>query len=687
MNKRDLLLEIGLEEMPARFIIEAMAAFSGKLENWFQQKRINYGEVTHYSTPRRLALFVKDVAASQLDVEEEAKGPTRKIAIDSEGNWSKAAIGFTKSHGLSVDDIYFKEIKGIEYAHVKKFTKGEESIKLLPELAELITSLHFPNNMRWGEQSLRYVRPIRWLVALYGNEPISFSIAGVQTGKTTRGHRFLGKEILLEKASDYEKALLEQYVITNFEQRKEIIIEQITKLGQSQQWEIPVDESLLNEVTNLVEYPTVFYGTFNEDFLNLPEEVLVTSMKEHQRYFPVKNKQGELLPFFVAVRNGNEHHLETVVRGNEKVLRARLADADFFYKEDQKIAINDALKKLETIVYHEKMGTLSEKVKRIQAITNEFATMLSLENEIKQWANRAAEICKFDLVSNMVNEFPELQGVMGEKYALMHGEHSEVAQAVKDHYKPLQVEDEVPASYVGSLVSIADKLDSIISSFAIGLIPTGSQDPYGLRRQATGIIKILLQNQWDLSLEEMLKKGIFIVKHDSDEELYRQLVTFFKMRLKHVLEERGIRHDLIEAVLGGEFNGVPTMIERALTLQSKKDTPDFKTIIESLSRVLNIAKKADDQQSIDVDPNLFENEYEEKLYKQWKQLLENIDTKLTSEEHFNLLSGLRPTITAYFDHTMVMAEKEEMKNNRLTQMRNLAHLIGAYASLNEIVVK
>ena len=565
MNKRDLLLEIGLEEVPARFLSEAINTLEKKIDSWLKERNIAFGEIQVFSTPRRLAVLVKDVVESQEDMEIEAKGPAKKIALDEEGNWSKAAQGFSRSNGMSVEDIYFTEIKGVEYAHVKKFIKGEKTIDLLPELAKLIEGLHFPNNMRWGSFDLRYVRPIRWIVALYGNETIPFSIAGVQTGALTRGHRFLG-ETQVHAATDYEKVLLDQYVIADYDKRKQMIQEQISYLGEKQNWVIPIDESLLDEVVNLVEYPTVFSGAFSKEFLELPEEVLITSMKEHQRYFPVKNENDELLPYFISVRNGNDVHIDNVARGNEKVLRARLADADFFYEEDQKEEIYTSLNKLESIVYHEKIGTLAEKVTRVRKIVRSLGAAISLTDKEKEWADRAAEISKFDLVTNMVNEFPELQGVMGEKYALQKGEQPEVARAINEHYQPRHADDEVPASTIGAVVSVADKLDSIVTSFAIGLIPTGSQDPYALRRQAAGVIQILLEKNWAIGLKELLESAMAIVAEDkvgTEKNLYSNLTRFFTLRMKHLLQEKGISHDIIDAVLGGSFAAVPELVGRS----------------------------------------------------------------------------------------------------------------------------
>ncbi|MFC5466628.1 glycine--tRNA ligase subunit beta [Lederbergia graminis] len=685
MSNRDLLLEIGIEEMPARFVLNAINNLGKQVENWLQENKITFGEIQLFSTPRRLAILIRAVAESQQDIEEEAKGPARKIAQDADGNWSKAALGFARSQGASVEDIFYKEIKGVEYAHISKFIKGKKSIELLSELGDIVTHLHFPNNMRWGNLQIRYVRPIRWIVALFGNETIPFTVANITASNVSYGHRFLGNEIVLHDPKHYEEKLEEQFVIANYYRRKQLIVEQIKQIAESQQWDIPMDEELLEEVTNLVEYPTAFFGTFNQEFLHLPEEVLVTSMKEHQRYFPVKNKQGELLPYFIGVRNGNNHHLDTVVKGNEKVLRARLSDADFFYLEDQKIPIDQSLKKLENIIYHEKLGTLSEKVSRTVQIASILGKMVDLSELEQEKAVKAAEISKFDLVSNMVNEFPELQGVMGEKYALQQGVDRDIALAIKEHYQPQHADDEIPSSNIGAIVSLADKLDSIVSSFAIGLIPTGSQDPYALRRQATGVIRMLLEFDWNISLEHVLQEIIAIEKAEEDAELYNHLEVFFKLRLKYLLEEKGIRHDIIEAVLAGSFNGVPDIVNRAITLQNRSNDTQFKGIIESLSRVLNIASKAETDE--DIDTSIFENDYELNLYNAWQQLAE-INTKTnSSEERFEKLASLQPAISSYFDNTMVMAKEEKLRKNRLAQMKKLSDLIGAYAAMNEIIVK
>ncbi|MFD1705436.1 glycine--tRNA ligase subunit beta [Siminovitchia sediminis] len=687
MSNRHLLLEIGLEEMPARFIRGSIQQLEDRVLAWLDENGIEHGGLTTFSTPRRLAVLVQDVAESQKDKEEESKGPSKKIALDEDGNWSKAALGFSRSQGMSPDDIYFKEIKGTEYAHIKRFIKGEQTVNLLPGLKDIVTNLHFPNHMRWGSHSLRFVRPIRWLLALFGREVIPFTTAGVTAGNKTRGHRFLGDDVVIEQPQEYEEALKGRFVIADAEKRKQMILSQIKELEKDQQWVVLMEEDLLEEVTNLVEFPTAFYGTFDEKYLDLPEEVLITSMKTHQRYFPVKDAEGRLLPYFVSVRNGGRDHLETVARGNEKVLRARLADAEFFYEEDQKLDIREALKKLETIVYHEKIGTLSEKVNRIQKITRVLCDMLKLPDRERRLAERAAAISKFDLVTNMVDEFPELQGVMGEKYARQKGEEETVARAVHEHYQPRHSKDDIPESITGALVGVADKLDTIVSAFAIGLIPTGSQDPYALRRNATGVVQILVGKNWNFSLNELLQQVIDITKEDvqvSNETLMESLQQFFKLRIKHLLQEQQVRYDIIEAVIGGELAGAPDIMEKARILNSHRNDDDFKETIESLSRVMNIAKKSD--QENDIDPTLFENKEEEELYKEYKKIAE-LFSDAGAEHHFSALKTLTPVISAYFDHTMVMAENDKVKDNRLAQMRKLSELIGSFAMVNEIQVK
>ncbi len=690
MANKDILLEIGLEELPARYVTDSMNQLADKVRNWLETMKINYRELKAFSTPRRLAVLVLDVAGTQEDVSEEAKGPARKIAQNDDGEWSKAAIGFSRGQGMSVDDIYYKEINGVEYAHVKKFIKGKQTIELLPELKDLITSIHFPKNMRWADNDLKYIRPIKWIMALFGQEVIPFSITNVTTADWSMGHRFLGGKWHLTNAKDYEEFMLEQKVIVDPVKRKNMIVEQLKNIEEAKDWVIPVDEDLLEEVNNLVEYPTALYGGFESEFLELPQEVLITSMKEHQRYFPVKSKDGKVLPQFVTVRNGGSDHLENVARGNEKVLRARLSDAAFFYHEDQKTDIDSCLNKLTSIVYHEEIGTLAEKVKRVRRLTNIITEKLSFSSQDKVDADRAAEIGKFDLVTNMVNEFPELQGVMGERYARQKGESEAVAIAINEHYKPRNAEDDTPATEVGAVLSVADKMDTICSFFAIGMIPSGSQDPYALRRQATGIVQILLHQNWTIGLEELIQESLSLLNEDGKikqkiEAVTDDLVTFFKLRLKYLLQEKDVRHDLIDAILGAEVGDIHSLFNRARVLEANKNKADFKENIEALSRVINIATKSESQGEINT--SLFENDYEQRLYERYVSLQEQLSQHVTEETYFELLVSLKNDINQYFDHTMIMADDAAIKQNRLHLMAQLSDLIKKFANVSEIIVK
>ncbi|MFP7230806.1 glycine--tRNA ligase subunit beta [Bacillus subtilis] len=679
MSKQDLLLEIGLEEMPARFLNESMVQLGEKLTGWLKEKNITHGEVKLFNTPRRLAVLVKDVAEKQDDIKEEAKGPAKKIALDADGNWTKAAIGFSKGQGADVNDLYIKEVKGTEYVFVQKFQAGQETKSLLPELSGLVTSLHFPKNMRWGNEDLRYIRPIKWIVALFGQDVIPFSITNVESGRTTQGHRFLGHEVSIESPSAYEEQLKEQHVIADPNVRKQMIQTQLETMAAENNWSIPVDEDLLDEVNHLVEYPTALYGSFESEFLSIPEEVLVTTMKEHQRYFPVKDKNGDLLPHFITVRNGNSHAIENVARGNEKVLRARLSDASFFYKEDQKLNIDANVKKLENIVFHEELGSLADKVRRVTSIAEKLAVRLQADEDTLKHVKRAAEISKFDLVTHMIYEFPELQGIMGEKYARMLGEDEAVAAAVNEHYMPRSAGGKTPSTFTGAVVAMADKLDTIASFFSIGVIPTGSQDPYGLRRQASGIVAILLDRNWGISFEELLT----FVQTDKENEL----LDFFTQRLKYVLNAEQIRHDVIDAVLESSELEPYSALHKAQVLEQKLGAPGFKETAEALGRVVSISKKG---VRGDIQPELFENEYEANLFEAYKKVKQNLQESFSKKDYeaaLASLAALKEPIDTYFDHTMVIADNETLKANRLAQMVSLADEIKSFANMNALIVK
>lgn len=690
---KDLLLEIGLEEVPARFVRGAMNQLKEKAAKWLEASRIAHGEIEAYATPRRLALLVRDVEEKQADVNEEVKGPSRKIALSESGEWSKAALGFARSQGVEPSDFFFKELGGVEYVYANKSSIGTVTADVLPEgLVSLITSMSFPKNMRWGTNDLRFVRPIKWLVALFGEEIVPMEITGVHSGRTTRGHRFLGGEADIAAPADYAARLKEQHVIADVAERETLIVDQINGLAAEQGWHIAIKEDLLEEVVFLVEYPNVLFGTFDATFLNIPQEVLITSMREHQRYFPVLDAAGKLLPFFVTVRNGDRTSIENVARGNEKVLRARLSDAKFFYGEDQKLAIGDALAKLETIVYHEELGTVADKVRRIVATTESLASALGLAADESANAVRTAAICKFDLVTQMVYEFPELQGIMGEDYARKAGERETVAKAINEHYQPRFAGDRAPASIAGAVVSLADKIDTIVGCFSIGIIPTGSQDPYALRRQAAGIVQIVLAHGLKLPLGTLFDLSIAVhatrgMKRDVA-DVRKDLYEFFSLRVKNVLSEQSIRYDVVEAVMAVGYNDLRQTVDRAAAVTASaagERREEFKTVVDALNRVCNLASKA---ASNDVRADLFVEFVEGELYGAWTTVKDEISAAVESGEAAQAiakLAGLKAPINAYFDRVMVMAENEAVRANRLATLASIAGSVTQVADFSKLV--
>lgn len=688
---KNFLLEIGLEEMPAHVVTPSMEQLQKKIESFLKENRLVFERTIAYSTPRRLAVKVVGLASKQADIEEEVKGPAKKIALDADANWSKAAQGFVRGQGVTTDDITFKELKGVEYVYVEKFVKGQDASEVLRALPKVITSLTFPVSMHWANYQLKYIRPIHWLIALLDDEVIPFEILDNKTGNHSRGHRFLGKDVAVKHADDYETALASEYVIVDPVSRKEKIKDQITNMAEKNHWEVVLDASLLEEVNNLVEYPTAFAGSFDEKYLNVPEEVLVTSMKEHQRYFEVRDAKQALLPYFISVRNGNEKHIENVVKGNQKVLTARLEDAEFFYQEDQKISIESYVEKLKHVTFHEKIGTLYEKMQRVGKIAEIIGTQVGLSEEEAAHLKRASSIYKFDLVTNMVGEFPELQGIMGEKYALLQGENAAVARAIREHYLPNSSNGELPKSKIGALLAIADKLDSVLSFFSVGMIPNGSNDPYALRRQTFGIIRIVEEKGWKFPIIHLHKQIVACINENLDEygiafsDENSEIIEFIRARMKQRLSAYDIRHDVIDAAVYAEQDDVQKVFEAAKMLKEHLNDDDFRGSIEALTRVINLAKKAEID-PVTVNPSLFENPSEERLFKEVEHVKERY-TDITLNEKYMALKNLRPYIAAYFDETMVMSENKEIKKNRLAQLKEIAQLVQNFASLDLLVVK
>ncbi|WP_379161153.1 glycine--tRNA ligase subunit beta [Paenibacillus sp. sgz5001063] len=689
---KDILFEIGLEEVPARFIRAAMEQLQDRTSKWLEASRISHGGVSAYATPRRLTVLVKDAAERQEDVSEEVKGPSRKIALDANGDWSKAALGFARSQGVSPEQFTFKELAGVEYIYATKNSDGVNTSSLLSEgLSGIVNSMTFPKNMRWGAYDFKFVRPIRWLVALFGQEIVDLEITGVKAGNVSRGHRFLGTEAVIAEPAQYVETMRSQHVLVDVKEREELILNQINKLAEEKNWTIAVKEDLLEEVLFLVETPTVLFGTFDASFLNIPQDVLITSMREHQRYFPVFDAAGALLPFFVTVRNGNAQSLDVIAKGNEKVLRARLSDAKFFYEEDQKLQISDALAKLENIVYHEELGSVGDKVRRIRAVADRLAAKLGLSDSTAAEVSRTADICKFDLVTQMVNEFSELQGTMGEDYARKAGEPEAVAKGIFEHYQPRFAGDAVPASEVGMVVSLADKIDTIVGCFSIGIIPTGSQDPYALRRQAAGIVQIVLEHKLTISLQDIFDAAVEV--HESlrtekhlTPDLRINLYEFFGLRVKRLLSDN-VRYDVVDAVIAAGFDDIVAVVGRSRALMDTvNDQADFKITVDSLTRVSNLATKAAPGST--VEPSLLKEEAEQKLYETWQAIHTPYQEALKARdaaEALRILSGLKDAVTGFFDSVMVMAEDEQIRTNRLALLAGIDADSKAFADFGKLV--
>ncbi|EGO2823928.1 glycine--tRNA ligase subunit beta [Enterococcus faecalis] len=692
---KDLLLEIGLEEMPAHVVTPSRIQLEEKVIKFLDEHHLDYETVQSFATPRRLAVKVTAIPEKQADVEEEVKGPAKKIALDAEGNWSKAAQGFVRGQGVTTEDIVFKELNGVEYVYVTKFTKGQSAKEVLTKLNDVITSLTFPVTMHWANYDFEYIRPIHWIVALLDDEVIPFKVLDVTTGQTSRGHRFLGDDVTFQHANEYEAKLKEQFVVVQPNERKQMIVDQANALAAEKNWQLALDEELLEEVTNLVEYPTAFVGSFDEKYLSVPDEVLVTSMKEHQRYFEVRNDQGLLMPHFIAVRNGDNVHLENVIKGNEKVLIARLEDAEFFYNEDKKLTIEACVEKLKNVTFHEKIGSIYEKMQRVALIAQIIGRKVGLSEEELEDLKRASEIYKFDLVTNMVGEFPELQGIMGEKYALLQGEKPAVATAIREHYLPTSSEGDLPETAIGAVLALADKLDSVFSFFSVGMIPTGSNDPYALRRQTYGVIRIIEDKGWTFPLVQLQTEVDEAVNQDVEKygvllnEGQAEVVEFVKARLRQLLMTKNVRHDIIDAVVSAEQADLSKLFASANILKSRFEDQDFKPSMEALTRVINLAKKGQEllgDTEEGIDPSLFENKAEKELYQAVNDLSEAFATR-TIAENYEALVNLRPLIDAYFNETMVMVEDEKVKQNRLKQLMQIAKMALSIASLDLLIVK
>lgn len=691
VNRKDFLLEIGVEELPARFLDPALKELAELAKQLFSSQRLAYENIKTYGAPRRMAILATGLAESQEALLKEVKGPAVKVAYNPDGSPSKAVLGFSKSQGVDVNELTKKTINNVEYVFAVKQQAGLPAMAVLEEaVPALIAGLHFPKPMRWGSQDIRFARPIRWIVALLGGAIVEFSFAGCNAGRFSTGHRFLAQEpVELDEASQYTEKMREAFVMVAQEERRQLILEQVREQAASAGGQAETDEDLLREVNNLVEYPTAFTGSFSEDYLKLPKEVLVTLMREHQRYFPIVNADGSLLPKFIAVRNGDANHLDTVRAGNEKVLRARLADADFFFREDLRAPLADKVPGLAKIVFQETLGSVYDKVTRLGALVEYLAGLLSVGESVLKQAQRAAYLAKADLVTNMVYEFPELQGSMGREYAARSGETPEVAAAIFEHYQPRFSGDDLPETMPGKLLSIAEKIDNITGSFAIGVRPSGSQDPYALRRQALGISHILLSGGIDISLSELVAaayrgyEGKAPLKV-SLADVVAEVVEFFGQRFKGIMEERGFAYDTADAVMASGFDNLNDALLRAEALAAFRPQPVFGDLLSAFVRANNLAKKS---AGAEVDPALLVEESERDLHRFLMGAAEKSAGFAAAKDYRSLLAelaALQEPVARFFDEVMVMVEDERVRANRLALLRDLAALVRQVADLSKI---
>ena len=689
---KSLLLEIGLEELPAQYVRTSSEQLATRVEDFFKQENLAFESVEAFATPRRLAVRVNGLEEEQEDRVEIFKGPSLAIA-QKDGAWTRAAEGFVRGKGLTTDDIYVETIKDVEYIHVKQLLKGKSTKEVVKNLSSVITDMKFPVTMRWAAHTFEYIRPIHWIVALYGEEVIKeIQVLDVKAGRVSRGHRFLGKDTKIASPEQYEQALAAQFVIVNQDERKALVRKQIEELAAKNAWTVPIDEELLEEVSSILEYPTAFAGTFDEKYLVVPEPVLVTSMKEHQRYFVVYNAKGELQPYFISARNGNDYMIENVAKGNQKVLTARLEDALFFYEEDKKVPMTAFLKKLETLNFHAKIGSMTEKMNRVQLLVGRIASELNVDAKDIQTAQRAAAIYKFDLVTNMVGEFPELQGIMGEIYAKNYGETPEVARAIREHYMPISADGELPSSVPGALLAIADKLDTFLSFTAAGMLPTGSNDPYALRRQVMGLVQIVEAFDWHLEIEEFAKLllGLDYVEflEDKKEDVQAFVLGFIRERLAQRMTTVTKRHDIIEAVLNSNSKSVPEQMKAVAVLEKEVSNAAIKDITEALNRVINISSKgfAEARHSSEYSLDKVETESERQLVESIATLRKDFEN-YSAQEKLAAFASITPKIHEFFNENMVMVDNEEIRTNRLRFLRELALMILEFADFTELIVK
>lgn len=672
---KDLLFEIGAEEIPAGFMPNILGQLKTLAETKLNDAHLPFESIATYGTPRRLALIVKGLADTSAEISERHKGPSASIAYDADGNPTKAAIGFARGKGLDVADLVVED--GYIYAETK--TAGVPAKDIVTDmLPQLITGLNFPKSMHWGNLDAKFVRPVRWLVALLDEDVIPVEFATVKSGNVTRGHRFLGAdEITIKNAASYVDTLKENFVMVDQDARRELISKQLHDIAASKNASIVWDDDLLEEINYLVEWPTALCGGFEESYLALPDAAIITPMKDHQRYFPLVDQDGKLLPMFLTVRNGSDHSIEVVQAGNERVLRARLDDAKFFFNEDRKKPLIDRQDGLTKIVFQEGLGNLADKTERLLTLGRVFSEECELHEDARVVLERATELAKTDLTTGMVTEFTELQGVMGKEYALLDGESPEVAEAIFEQYLPRFAGDVLPQTEAGKVLSIIDKIDNIVATFSRGLIPTGSQDPYALRRQTIGILNILLNSEWNISLRPIIVESMNLlnVPADKQDELLGQVEEFITLRLKNIFLDREVPHHVIDLLLSNNELSVADAEGLVKALLANRIDENVE-LVQAFTRMYNLVK---DVTYTGVDESLLKEEAERALYEMATKASEaSIDAwdKNDYDAVVAVPTTLVPAINKFFEDVMVMDKDEAIKANRL-QLVRLAYSVMA----------
>lgn len=682
-----LLFEIGMEELPARFLLPTLAELKNILEKKFNENRIKFEEIKTNGTPRRVIVLIEGISEIQENLNILNMGPAKNVAFGADGEISRAGLGFLKSQGVDASSFEMVETPKGEYIAVRKFVEGKATTEMIPHmLKESVLEITFPKSMKWSDKKIRFARPIQWFLALLDDAVVNFEIEGIKSGRNSRGHRFFGEEFQVNTIEEYFTKIRENNVIINIEERKELIKKLIEEKCTTAGEYAHIEPELLDEVTNLVEYPYPIVGTFNSEFLEVPQEVLIITMQVHQRYFPILNRDGKLQSKFVVIRNGIEDS-DFVRKGNEKVLSARLADARFFYNEDLKNSLSNNIEKLKTVVYQKDLGTIYNKIERSKEIALDLIKALNL-SERKEDILRTIELSKADLVSNMIGEkeFTKLQGFMGEEYALKFGEKREVALGIKEHYYPRFTGDIYPTAPEGIVTALADRFDTLVGCFAVGLIPTGSKDPFALRRAALGIVNIILNSNLEFSISKIVKTTLDILnekkllKRDI-ETIYKELMEFFVQRVSNVFQEMGYRKDIIAAVLDSNNESVIEAREKVEALQKLSEHSDFEKFITVLKRIGNIAKES---QALNINETLFAVSVERELFNFTREFENLVDAMLCEKKFETYLESIVSSVTLidrYFSEVMIMDKDEDVRNNRLAQIGLLDQLFNKVANI------